>query len=259
MRPATDTTTDDGERDASTATDGDSGASTPIGRVRREVRANVTGGVRDVLRPAYNRIREHLPRKIVVCNGVPARQGRLLDATDVRPEFKPVAMRALRREVGEDDDVLVIGGGYGVGAVVAARRVLTGAGSVTVYEASAEHCEHVRETAEMNRVADQIDVEQVLVGEAVDVWGDTADVEVLPPDELPAVDAVYVDVEGAELSVLEGMTVRPSRLIVEFHPDRGVDREAVVTAMAEMGYGIVSDDWPNADSPEVVGVHGGRS
>lgn len=204
------------------------------------------------LRPVYNLVREHLPSKIVVCNGVPVRQGRLFDLTDVRHDFKPVAMRNLRQRVTEDDSVLVIGGGYGAGAVVAARRVLAGSGHVIVYEASAEHCDCVQETAEMNRVSDQIDVEQVLVGDAVDVWGDTSEVTVLPPDELPETDVLYIDVEGAELSILREMAVRPSLLIVEYHPEKGITRDEVIEAMVDLGYRISEQ---NTESPEEVGTY----
>lgn len=208
--------------------------------------------MRGLVRPLYNHVREYLPPTIVVCNGVPVRQGRLFDQTDVRCDFKPIAMRTLRERVTEDDHVLVIGGGYGAGAVVAARRVLTGSGTVTVYEASAEHCDHVRETARMNRVPDQIDVEHVLVGDAVEVWGDTDEVTVRPPDELPETDVLYIDVEGAETSILDGMTVRPRLLIVEYHPEKGITRDDVTEAMREFGYRISPEE---TTSPEVVGVY----
>lgn len=210
----------------------------------------MNGTIRSFLRPAYNLVRDALPAKIVVCNGVPVRQGRLFDLADVRHEFKPVAMRTLRQHVTADDSVLVIGGGYGAGAVVAARRTLTGSGHVTVYEASAEHCDHVRETAEMNRVSDQIDVEHSLVGDAVDVWGDTSDVTVVAPDELPETDVLYIDVEGAELSILDELAVRPPLLIVEYHPDVGITRDEVSETMAGLGY-----ETPDvhSGSPELVG------
>lgn len=208
--------------------------------------------IRRSIRPVYNHVRGYLPSKIVVCNGVPVRQGRLFDLDDVTPDFKPVAMRTLRRQVGADDDVLVIGGGYGAGAVVAARRVLAGSGSVTVYEASAEHCDHVRATAEMNRVAEQIGVEHALVGEAVEVWGDTADVTVVSPEGLPEVDVLYVDVEGAELSILDRLGVRPRLLIVEYHPEKGISRNEIADAMTNLGYEVVDTD---PASPEVVGTH----
>lgn len=208
--------------------------------------------LRRLVRPVYNRVRGRLTTKIVVCNGDPVRQGRLLDADDVPTDFEPVAMRTLRRAVEPDDDALVIGGGgHGAGAVVAARRVLTGSGTVTVYEASAEHCAHVRETAGMNRVADQVDVEHAPVGEAVEGRGDTGVVTVVPPADLPEVDVLYADVEGAELSILDGLGIRPRLLVVGYRPENGTTRDHVAGAVADPGYEVAETD---PSSPEVVGT-----
>jgi hypothetical protein len=75
-------------------------------------------------------IRDFLPRKIKVYNGVALDIGRLLDTNVVDPNYKYPTNDGLRTHCRHDDHVVVVGGGLGVSAVVAAHT----ADTVTVYE-----------------------------------------------------------------------------------------------------------------------------
>lgn len=74
----------------------------------------------------------------------------------------------VEEHVTEGDDVVVIGGGYGITTVVAARQTAP-SGHVLVYEGASEQIDPLRETLELNGVQDVTEVEHAIVGEAVDL------------------------------------------------------------------------------------------
>src|SRR5262245_40003258 len=69
-----------------------------------------------------------------------------------RPRYEDTSVRALRDNVVEGDKVVVVGGGAGVTAVVAAKI----ANRVDCFEASASGVDICKRTAELNAVADRI-------------------------------------------------------------------------------------------------------
>jgi len=202
---------------------------------------------------AYNSlIRKRLPKRLGVKSGVAVRADRLLDTTWIDQTVEEPCVDAHQRHVRPGDDVVIIGGGWGVTPVHAARQ----GGDVTVFEAASEHVDIVAETARLNQASDAISVEHALVGDAVDVWGDDVGRTVAPAD-LPACDVLEIDAEGAELSILDGLTIRPRVLVVEYHPPLGVDRVAVVAALDELGYTIVEEAVEEPDEAIVLtAVHG---
>jgi len=160
-----------------------------------------------IMQRVYNStVRDRLPRKLAVLNGVVARQPRLLDATDRVPEYEEACITALERHITDGDDVVIVGGGFGVSAVKAARSAADV--DVTVFEAAAEQVETLEETLELNGGSEEVEVQHAVVSEAVEVWGKIGDADVVPPAELPSADVMEVDAEGAELSILEGLDVR---------------------------------------------------
>ncbi|TKX52276.1 hypothetical protein EXE42_16635, partial [Halorubrum sp. SP3] len=118
-----------------------------------------------MIQKIYNQtVGRFLPRKIAAFNGVPVRRPKLFDQTDVRPGWEATFIDAIHRVVEPGDDIVEIGGGYGVSAVVAAREV-GHEGSVTVYEPSRESVEVIKETAQLSKVGEIVSVVNAAVGE----------------------------------------------------------------------------------------------
>jgi len=134
------------------------------------------------------------------------------------------------------DVVQIIGGGYGLTTVHAARQVGK-SGSVTVFEGG-QIASHVRRTARLNDVDDVVTVEEAIIGDPTSLYQGVADdVEVIDPADLPACDVLEMDCEGSELGILEGMQIRPRVLIVELHPTMyDAPNAAPVELIEGMGY-----------------------
>ncbi|MFC7187955.1 FkbM family methyltransferase [Halorubrum yunnanense] len=200
----------------------------------------------------YNRLlRPHLPRKIASFNGVPVRQPRLLDRTDVRPEYEAPLVSGIEEQVGGSDNVVVVGGGYGVASTYAARRAGP-EGNVTVFEGGEEQVSRVRETAVLSRTAETIDVRHAIVGTDKNVYGDSSDASILQPRDLPSCDVLVLDCEGAEIDILEHMSIEPQAIVVETHHVYDAPAEDVRALLHERGYDIVSErieESPYGDLP----------
>ena len=139
----------------------------------------------------------------------------------------------------QGDTVRIIGGGIGVSAVVAAWNV-TPSGSVTVYEGGDRYLRQLRQTIEINDVDDIVDVQHVAVGKPDSVWGEQG--RVLDPRNLDQCDVLELDCEGAELSILSNMSIRPRAIIVENHPSMGNydNPTQVLDLLSDMDYEIES-------------------
>lgn len=181
-------------------------------------------------------IREHLPRKIKVYNGVAINFGRLLDTDVVDPDYKQGTIDPLREYTRHDDRVVVIGGGLGVSAVVAAHH----GESVVVYEGGVEWADRVRETADLNRVDGTIQVREAIVGDEFDVYGDDHTESRVAPSELPSCEVLEMDCEGAEQPILERLEIEPRIVIVETHPAFGVEPGEIREQLEVRGYDIVN-------------------
>jgi len=134
------------------------------------------------------------------------------------------------------DEVVIIGGGFGITTVHAARQV-GGGGLVTVFEGGQIAC-HVSRVAQLNGVDNVVTVEELVIGDPTTLYrGMADDVEVIDPADLPACDVLEMDCEGSELGILEGMQIRPRVLIVELHPTMyDAPNAAPVELIEEMGY-----------------------
>jgi hypothetical protein len=124
------------------------------------------------------------------------------------------------------DDVVIIGGGAGKTATVAAWR--TGSdGHVIIYDARSGTesgrvgVSHIRENMAINGIEDRCEVHQAIIGDGVvgespsPGMNTTDGPETVPPSDLPPCDVLEFDCEGAELSILRQMTIRPRILLVE--------------------------------------------
>lgn len=140
-----------------------------------------------------------------------------------------------------DDDIVIVGGGLGVTAVCASHKSETG--SVTVFEASDDQATVVRNTLALNDVPTDWSVHEQAVGSQVfELYGDgsISATNHIGIASLPECDVLELDCEGSELSVIQGLSIRPRALIVEIHPHKGeFSATAVLDELEQMGYRIV--------------------
>lgn len=206
--------------------------------------------VTDSLRRAYNAtIRNYLPRKIGYYNGVAVRAPRLFDFTDHIPDYKAEQMDCIAAAVEAGDTVVNVGGGYGVSTVVAARRVGP-AGRVVTFEPAGEVLGPLRETAEINDVADRVELRHAAVGPPSHPKGSIEGAETLPPSALPECDVLILDCDGAEAEIVPRLEIRPRDLVIESHPRYGVDTGALLSVLSSMGY-----EFPDRYFDGIGGTH----
>ena len=192
-------------------------------------------------------LRPHFPRKIVELNGVPVWSLALPDRTRNREDYEEDIASKYRDMVEEGDRVVIVGGGYGVTAIIAARQ----GAHVTCYEGSAERAELIRKNVQMNAVAERVDVYEAIVGQKVMVVGDGTEATKVEPSDLPACDFLELDCEGSELSILKELTIRPEVIIVETHECFDVPVDAVREILVEKGYEIVLEEETDSKN----GIH----
>lgn len=191
-----------------------------------------------MIRAAYNRTVRPLAirlfgRRPADFNGVTVRYPALTDLTR-RFDHKPEMMALLDRAVREGDHVVEVGTGRGALAVHAARLGAT----VTSHEGSQRLVERAEETADMNGVADDVQVEHAIVGEPVDVWGETEGVSRRSAAELPRADVLVLDCEGSELSIIDGLDQRPRAIVVETHASQEAPTADVIETLEANGYRV---------------------
>jgi hypothetical protein len=194
----------------------------------------------ELVRNAYDAtLRHRLPRKIVVHNGVAVRSGRLLDATDAKPDYEASLVAAIRERVAPGDDVVIVGGGRGVSAVVAARRAGPD-GSVILYEGAASQIGLVEETLALNEAADGVTVEHAVVVDPRDLWSEAEDAERVDPATLPNCDVLVLDCEGSEVEIVRDGNL-PRTVVVETHGVFDAPTEQTRSLLEDRGYEIRRD------------------
>lgn len=191
-------------------------------------------------------VRERLPRRRQQLNGVTVRSKRLFDGAvswDVgyrEPEnYEPGIVEGLRRHVEPGDDVVIVGGGWGVSSVVAAQEAGE-EGSVRTFEASPTYAEYAAETARLNEVGDRVEIETAVVGRYRSGMGPSVADRVVDPADLLECDVLELDCEGVELEVLRNMDQRPRALVVETHGHLGAPTDEVVACLEDLSYVTVS-------------------
>lgn len=225
-----------------------------------------TGGLSTVVSKGcpyfYNHyVRHRLPRKQTTYNGVPVRAARWFDSvvpyagSIERPHYESGLIDALRRYVTAGHRVVIVGGGWGVSAVVAAELVGDD-GSVIVFEGSATKVEHVRETARLNDVADRITVHHAVVGDEILLNAEGDGPRQLAAADLPSCDVLELDCEGAEISILEELSVRPAVINVETHGFLGAPVTAVTDRLEALSYEVVSKEIAERDQLDYAREHG---
>lgn len=193
-------------------------------------------------------IRDLLPRKYRVFAGVAVYDGPILDFTSTKPYYKEGLLNAIEEHVDDGDEVELVGFGRGVSTVYA---LSAGAAAVTAHEAAREMIEIGKHTVDVNRTGSgELDVRHSIVGEGIDIYGDGAHAEVIPPSELSTADILILDCEGAEQSILSGLGNWPTTIICETHPEKGVPTDETVAAIPDR-YEISTRDYePDNDTPD---------
>ena len=140
----------------------------------------------------------------------------------------------------QGDHVVIIGGGDGVTAVAAAKRVGRN-GSVQVYEGGDRAVEQLKVLCLKEGVSLICTLHHAVVGPHIDVYGgDFASAAHVAPDEIPACDVLELDCEGSEVEILRSFEIRPRVIIVEIHPFLfSEEPDWVTNRLNELGYQIV--------------------
>ena len=186
-----------------------------------------------------------LPRRSIQYNGVDVLVSRLFDgilpwrSRMNRPNYESGLTFGIEEYVQPGSDVVIVGGGWGVTAVKAAKK--TGEqGTVTVYEGSAEEVKQVQETAKINECSNIISVKHTIVGTGLNLRGDSEGATILSPANIPQCDVLELDCEGAEVEILEELGVHPEVILVETHGRYGSPTDKVESILSEKSYTIVS-------------------
>ncbi len=150
-------------------------------------------------------------------------------------DYESALVAALLRHVRADDRVVVVGGGLGVTAAVAARQ----ARAVTCYEGSRAFARIVTETAHLNGL-DNLTVVEAIVGADLGVYSGDKAVRTIAAEDIAPCDVLEMDCEGAEAVILPCLTQRPRVVIVETHGFLGAPTEAIAGLLRGLGY-VVED------------------
>ncbi|MFC3476379.1 class I SAM-dependent methyltransferase [Halobacterium litoreum] len=155
--------------------------------------------------------------------------------TENDPEYEYTEVESLKSYAEKGDEVVVIGGGLGVTAVVASKVTDS---KVTAFEQSKQTYEILSQTIELNDCTDKVDIELAAVGEVAGsnfTQNPPSDVNRVPASKLPHADVYEMDCEGAETAILQKMDVKPSVLLVETHNNHS----EVVDILNSKGYDVV--------------------
>lgn len=165
-----------------------------------------------------------------------------------RPEYEQPLLAFLRDYVKQGDHVVIVGGGHGVSAVIAANSACED-GRITVFEASREFVDGIQETLRINGVEDQVRVSHTVVGTvseyAESEYGSADDATVVSPAQLPECDVLELDCEGAELNILDDLEIRPRTIIVETHSFLDSPQQAVRERLRSLDYRVTGVETEN--------------
>lgn len=200
-----------------------------------------------------------LPRRDAEYNGVTVCAGsplyRILPVSASRPTYEDGIVSAIREHVRPNDGVVVVGGGWGVTTVWAARAADDG-GSVLTLE-GAEHCvQRTRQTVARNGVDDTVEVQHAVVGPKVSLHGAENGAERLSATELKDCNVLLLDCEGSEMQILEEMDANPRVVVVETHGMYDAPPEKVRTILQRRGYEITRSVVADSSKANFCQEHG---
>ena len=229
------------------------------------VAGGVTGKVHDGLERLFERVRPYLPRRrrvrynTVEVNVFERPLDRLFPSASWRardqPQYDSGLVDGVRSSVTEGDVVVVVGGGFGVTTVAAARRVGE-SGTVLTYEAATERVRDVRKAVEYEGLSDRVSVLHASVEQVVHALGEVGDAPRVPARTLPPCDVLVVDCDGPETTVLRNLTVEPRVVVANTAARFGSAERGVRNALSDRGYRVVSREVASEESREFCHEHG---
>ncbi|WP_253739104.1 hypothetical protein [Halohasta salina] len=184
------------------------------------------------------------PRIYQRCNKVTIRHHRIGEICSaeydtggfIRPTYEEGLRRGAQKVIQPGDDVTILGGGAGV-VTTHASRYAGPNGSVRVFEASQEMVDVLEETIRRNRTSAPVEVNHAVVGDIEEVWGELGSPENVCTNELPSADVYIIDIEGAELEILNEIP-QPRAVVVESHGVLEAPTNKVIGTLLERGYNI---------------------
>jgi FkbM family methyltransferase len=192
--------------------------------------------------------------------------------------YEPAKVAWLERTLNPGMTFVDVGVNKGDFSLLAAS-LLHGQGKVLAFEPEAENCTWIRKSIQANGFGDNIQLFEMALadyqgvatlnlgtnsgahsivatqlarsGETIDVPVNTLD-SVLSKLAVSQVDAIKIDVEGAEESVLAGARTiltqsNPIKLAVDVHPQYGVDVRKIVLMLEEMGFSVFDSNGTPID------------
>ena len=157
------------------------------------------------------------------------------------PRYEAALVAALKETVRPEDNVVIIGAGLGVTAVVAALRAGP-LGNIQCFEGSEKYVGLAQQTAARNGITN-ISIHHAVVVKLIGTFGGGVANDlgpVLPPSQLPTCNVLEMDCEGAEVEILRETTIQPRVIIVETHGLYGAPTDLVASLLEKRGY-VVSD------------------
>lgn len=188
-----------------------------------------------------------LSKPIASYNGVDVNTRRYFDLIapwrdyQNKPYYEYALVAGIEKYVEEGDSVVIVGGGWGVTALKAAQNV-GNSGKVTVYEGSEKEVNHIRETIELNNVSGRVDIIHGIVGEKISLRGEEGDASCVSPEQLPECDVLELDCEGAEVGILENLTIQPRVILVESHGMLDASSSRVEELVNNLSYSVKSKE-----------------
>lgn len=198
-----------------------------------------------------------LSRPTVSYNGVDVNTAQYFDSVtpwrqENRPYYESGLISGIEEYVQEGDNVVIVGGGWGVTAVKAAQNVGS-SGKVTVYEGSQREVNRVQETTKINNVSDRVDVIHGIVGQKISLRGEGEGEKAthISPNQLPECDVLELDCEGAEIGILENLTIQPRVIMVESHGMYDASSSRVEELLNDLSYSVKSKEVADRGLEEV--------
>lgn len=185
-----------------------------------------------------------VPLKAKIGDSVIRRLGAVLPRD--RPNYESALIAGLRRAVRHGDQVTIVGGGWGVTAVIAAE--LAGRDSIIrCYEPSYEQYAKLTETLRLNGAAN-VQSHRAFVGPHDHAYGDVDGADEIAISELNTCDILELDCEGAERDIICNLSIRPRAIIVETHGLYGSPTSDLSLSLERIGYDVINMGVAEPDS-----------
>ena len=134
-------------------------------------------------------------------------------------------------------EVVIIGGGYGISTYYACQSVGEN-GHVTVYEASNNRVDIIDKMSKKMNIYDRCKIIHGIVGDDGNVYENDSSYEEVEINEIGPCDVLELDCEGAELSILEKIDIKPNEILCEVHGQYLDNPEEIVLILEELEYEI---------------------